>query len=297
LKASGGATRLCVCVDELLASIPLDALPRGNERVGDAIALHVESSFARLLEPAAAEPAGNPTLLAMGAAELAAVSTTTLPELPAAGPELEAVVRRFHARWADGQATLTTGSAAQKSAFLAAAPSARFLHVATHGWYAFEGASSVLAAPRGTGAWSPSMEASAIRAFAPLTSCGLAFAGTSGASAPDVLTAEELARLDLRQCDLAVLSACETAAGLALGGQSTQSLQAALHAAGARSAITSLWRVSDASARALFEEFYAGLWERGESRSDALWHAKRALRAQGLPPGEWAGWVLSGASR
>ena len=109
-----------------------------------------------------------------------------------------------------------------------------------------------------------------------------------------ILTAEELAAFDLRNCELAVLSACETNVGIRRAGQGIQSLQTALHAAGARTAITSLWKVDDAATRRLFEIFYTKLWKEKLGKADALWQAKMALRAEGHPPRDWAGWILSG---
>jgi CHAT domain-containing protein len=111
---------------------------------------------------------------------------------------------------------------------------------------------------------------------------------------PGILTAEELASFDLRNCELAVLSACETNVGIRRAGQGIQSLQTALHAAGARTAITSLWKVDDAATRRLFELFYTKLWKEKLGKADALWQAKMALRAEGHPLRDWAGWVLSG---
>ena len=86
-----------------------------------------------------------------------------------------------------------------------------------------------------------------------------------------------------------MLSACETNVGLRRAGRD-QSLQSALHAAGARTAITSLWKVDDAR-RGLFEVFYEAV---EDSKADALWQAKMALRAEGHPMRDWAGWVLGG---
>ncbi len=91
-----------------------------------------------------------------------------------------------------------------------------------------------------------------------------------------------------------MLSACETNVGIRRAGQGIQSLQSALHTAGARTAITSLWRVDDAATRRLMELFYAGLWKDGLGKADALWQAKMALRDEGHPLRDWAGWVLSG---
>jgi len=108
------------------------------------------------------------------------------------------------------------------------------------------------------------------------------------------MTAEELATLDLSNCELAVLSACETNVGIRRAGQGIQSLQTALYAAGARTAVTSLWKVDDAATRKLMEIFYTCLWVEKLSVAEALWKAKTDLREAGHTVRDWAGWVLSG---
>ncbi len=135
--------------------------------------------------------------------------------------------------------------------------------------------------------------------LAPMTLCGLAFAGAnqgrdSLGRVPGILTAEELAGIDLSSCELAVLSACETNVGIRRAGQGVQSLQAALHAAGVRTAVTSLWKVDDAETRRLMELFYTYFWVEGLPKAEALWRAKCNLRAEGAAVSDWAGWVLSG---
>src|SRR5262249_56213877 len=77
--------------------------------------------------------------------------------------------------------------------------------------------------------------------------------------------------------------ACEPNVGIRRAGQGIQSLQTALHAAGARTAITSLWKVDDAATRRLFELFYTKLWKEKLGKADALWQAKMAVRAEGPP--------------
>jgi CHAT domain-containing protein len=77
-------------------------------------------------------------------------------------------------------------------------------------------------------------------------------------------------------------------------GVGIASLQSALHAAGARSALTSLWKVPDASTRELMHAFYSGIWIDKLPKAQALWRAKSVLRERRAPLRDWAGWVLTG---
>ena len=189
---------------------------------------------------------------------------------------------------------------ASKKALRELAPKARFLHIATHGWFAPETFKSMIDSAEALAEQELFSNAEdTVRGFAPETLCGLALAGANhGRNAhgqvPGILTAEELATLELANCQLAVLSACETNVGLRRAGQGIQSLQSALHAAGVHTAITSLWKVDDGPTRRLMEHFYTKLWEAGLGKADALWQAKMALREEGAKPSAWAGWVLTG---
>jgi len=145
-----------------------------------------------------------------------------------------------------------------------------------------------------------------VRGSSPMVLCGLALAGAN--RPPDVfgrvrglITAEELASLDLSHCELAVLSACDTNVGVRRAGQGVASLQKALHIAGARSAVTSLWKVPDEATKELMLDFYRRMWVEGKPKSVALWEAKMKIRAakdeEGRPlhrSRDWAAWVLTG---
>jgi len=195
--------------------------------------------------------------------------------------------------------TLLTRKKTTKAALFDSAAGKRYLHLATHGWFAPESVRSTEdAQPTGTGAGRMGIE-ERVSGLAPMTLCGLALAGAnrgrdSLGRVPGILTAEELCSLDLSQCELAVLSACETNVGIRRAGQGIQSLQSALYAAGARTSITSLWKVDDAATRRLMEVFYTNLWIENLPKAEALWQAKQALRDEGHPPAHWAGWVLTG---
>lgn len=208
---------------------------------------------------------------------------TTLAPLPGTRAEIEALAELARTR---GLAVRRLeGRAAGKASLFALAPGASVLHLATHGWFL-----------------DPTPASADAARFAPMLLAGLALAGADGALAdrrdpfgrvPGLVTAEELAALDLSACDLAVLSACETHVGLRRAGQGIQSLQAALHQAGARTALTSLWKVDDVAARELMERFYAGLWTENLAPPAALARAQAALIAAGRPARDWAAWVLS----
>src|SRR5262249_48204646 len=132
-------------------------------------------------------------------------------------------------------------------------------------------------------------------------------------SADGLLSAEEVASLDLRGSELVVLSACETGLGQVAGGEGVLGLQRAFQTAGARTLVTSLWSINDAATALLMAELYRNLWQKRMPRLAALREAQRALlragRAEGAEglvlddePGEgrnaapaaWAGLVLSG---
>jgi len=195
--------------------------------------------------------------------------------------------------------SLLTRKNTTKTALFESAPGKCYLHLATHGWFAPESVRSTEdAQPTETGFARMGIE-DRVSGLAPMTLCGLALAGAnrgrdSLGRVPGILTAEELCSLDLSQCELAVLSACETNVGIRRAGQGIQSLQSALYAAGARTSITSLWKVDDAATRRLMEVFYTNLWIEKMGKAEALWQAKQALRDEGHPPAHWAGWVLTG---
>ena len=93
-------------------------------------------------------------------------------------------------------------------------------------------------------------------------------------------------------------------AGVHGAGQGVASLQRALHMAGARTVITSLWKVPDAATKDLMLAFYRRIWVEKQPKARALWEAKRELRAakdeRGEPlysPRDWAAWVLTGDPR
>jgi len=101
--------------------------------------------------------------------------------------------------------------------------------------------------------------------------------GSSQAGHDGLLTTREVARLDLRDVELVVLSACETGLGESLGGEGLQSLGRAFRLAGARGLVTSLWRVDDKATASLMGAFYRHLLS-GAPASSALQRAQTEMR-------------------
>ncbi|MEZ5976982.1 MAG: CHAT domain-containing tetratricopeptide repeat protein [Planctomycetota bacterium] len=304
---------LHVVPDGLVHLVPLDALPNDDgSRVGEAIRIEIDPSVARLVRPRR-DVASSGTLVAIGGVDYGTgdaldveFADAVVPErsggssfdaLPGARLEAQVTAELFE-RHVGGTATWLLGQEATEAALVEFAPRARYLHLATHGWFTPASVAVSMLDRDGEhdAATRHALERveDTIAGFLPETLCGLALAGANHGVAGR-LTAEELATLDLTDCELAVLSACETNVGIRRAGQGIQSLQTALHAAGARTAICSLWKVDDAATRRLFEVFYTKLWKDGLGKADALWQAKMVLKGEGHPLRDWAGWVLTGA--
>jgi CHAT domain-containing protein len=231
-----------------------------------------------------------------------------------------------------------TGPQATKDRLGAALAGHRYLHLATHGYFADPRIKSALAPPQdpktALGSWEALGRSEATGLYPGL----LAGLVGAGANAPPqdpttgvldvgagIMTAEEVAGLDLHGCELAVLSACDTGLGLTAGGQGVLGLQRAFHQAGVRAVVASLWSVQDAATSVLMERFYTNLWGQGLPKLEALRRAQLAVlndpglierrRAElvqrGLgevvaelpeggrivPPAWWAAFVLSGDGR
>src|SRR5512135_3798916 len=99
-----------------------------------------------------------------------------------------------------------------------------------------------------------------------------------------ILTALEVAELDLSGVALAVLSACETGLGEVAGGEGLLGLQRAFQVAGAKLVVASLWSVGDEPTRVLMGRFYDNLWRKGLTPRAALREAQLYMlrgRAEG----------------
>ena len=103
------------------------------------------------------------------------------------------------------------------------------------------------------------------------------------------LTAEEILDLEL-QADLVVLSACNTGRGK-ITGDGVVGLSRSFLAAGAQSAIASLWYVPDLPTATLMVEFYENLEETND-KAQALRQAMLTVMEQNPHPLNWASFFL-----
>ena len=136
----------------------------------------------------------------------------------------------------------------------------------------------------------------------PLTRCGLLFAGSNIALSghsndlPEgvqdgILTAKEISLMDLRDADLVVLSACETAKG-DITSEGIFGLQRAFKMAGVQTIIMSLWKVNDQATQMLMTEFYTNWISKNLSKREAFKNAQNTVRAKFEEPEYWAGFIL-----
>ena len=121
-----------------------------------------------------------------------------------------------------------------------------------------------------------------------------------GAGEDGRLEVHEILEMGLA-ADLVTLSACETALGSGMQGQTPVGddfvglTRAFLHA-GSAGVVASLWEVDDEATLDLMQRFYRGLRERGSAA--ALANAQREMLENGLSrdPYPWAAFVMIGSS-
>lgn len=108
--------------------------------------------------------------------------------------------------------------------------------------------------------------------------------------ADGIITANEVALLDLSQTRLAVLSACQTAVGQS-SMEGVYGMHRGFKQAGVKSILASLWNVNDKSTARLMELFYRN-WLSGIPMQQSLNEAVRELRKEYPSPFYWAPFVL-----
>lgn len=305
-----GASRVFLVPDGALHLVSFAALPEGPGRylIESGPRLHYLSAERDLVAPAGAQGRG---LLAFGDPDFdrgataprrlaAAVFRSATPScgpfadlrfarLPASGPEVAGLP---FGRSGD-DTTRLRGAAATEDAVKARASGRRVLHLATHAFFVGDGCRRAAGVPE----------------LQPLLRTGLALAGANRrATAPadgedGILTAEEIASLDLRGLEWAVLSACGTGVGAITAGEGVFGLSRAFRTAGAGTTVMSLWPVDDEATRRFMQALYRARFLDGRTTDESVHAASlqilRERRARGRSdhPFYWAPFVASGAWR
>ncbi|MBQ8852952.1 MAG: CHAT domain-containing protein [Alistipes sp.] len=162
----------------------------------------------------------------------------------------------------------------------------RILHLATHGFYYTPTEAEEVDYLRG---YSDAMSLSGL-----IMSGGNAAwrgkelpAGTLGG----VLTANNIAHLDLSNTDMVVLSACQTGQGNATA-EGLYGLQRAFKKAGVGTMVMTLWSVSDKVAAEFMIKFYESLVENDWDKHKAFEQTKSYIRTQYPDPFYWAAFMM-----
>ena len=165
-------------------------------------------------------------------------------DLPAARDEVKEVSRLWSPRRAGGTAeesgdvAVLSGPAASKRAVLDKSRGRRVVHLATQGFFLGPDCAAAPAGTRGVGGLVGTGPRPQGLTDNPLQVSGLAFAGAnrsrSRRSEQDtgILTAEEIASMDLQGVEWAVLSACDTGLGEIRAGEGVFGLRRAFQVAG-----------------------------------------------------------------
>ena len=108
-----------------------------------------------------------------------------------------------------------------------------------------------------------------------------------------ILSANDIARLDLSNTDMVVLSACQTGQGKATS-EGLYGLQRAFKKAGVGTIVMSLWSVSDKTTSEFMTTFYERLADKnnGWNKRKAFEEAKEIIRKKHPDPFHWAAFVM-----
>ncbi len=334
-----GVSKVFVVPDGALHLVPLAALPTGSAdyllETGPTI--HYMSSE-RDVVPASAPPSPGQGLFALGGpafgddailagpgslpptmaearrgdagascGTLQALHFQPLPGSHREATEVSAFWNQFGAR-DTGPAQLRTDQDANEQAFKRYAPGHRVLHLATHGFFLGDACSPWAGSTRSVGGLTTAVNSPPRAAVleSPLLLSGLALAGANrrGFAGPEqedgILTAEEVASLNLEGVEWAVLSACDTGLGEVRVGEGVFGLRRAFQVAGTRTVIMSLWPVDDEAARQWMHSLYQGRFQKRLDTAEAVREASltvlrdRRERGLGTHPFYWAGFVAAG---
>lgn len=309
---------------DLVAAPPLSSTPR-RALIAGGPSFGVGVPLAAMRKPVApTTPEGGASAVFRGeTSRCAAFRSVRFDDLPGARAEAEAIGRLWRElhEMDDRQAPsidVLTEQDATEQAIKVLGPGRSVLHIATHGFFLGDECVPSTSGSRGVGGLvntTPTATATSVAGRRPrrpavpenpLLLSGLALAGANRRASSDldeddgILTAEEVASLDLSGVEWAVLSACETGLGTVAAGEGVLGLRRAFQTAGARTVIMSLWSVDDRATRQWMEALYRARLGDHLDTADAVRQAsltlirERRANGQSAHPFYWAGFVAAG---
>lgn len=198
--------------------------------------------------------------------------------------KIESILKRC--KW---QVTPYTGKNGTEESFLAMhGKSPRVLHLATHGFYYTSDKAERVNYLKG---YTDAMSLS-----------GLVLSGGNaawqGKKLPEgvlggIITANDIARMDLSDTDMVVLSACKSGQGKATS-EGLYGLQRAFKKAGVGTIVMSLWNVNDKVTSEFMVAFYERLADKANvwNQRKAFEEAKEIIRKKHSDPYYWAAFVM-----
>jgi CHAT domain-containing protein/tetratricopeptide (TPR) repeat protein len=333
-----GAERVFIVPDGTLNLVSFAALPDSTGYLAEhGPLLHYLGAERELLEPALATGEASSGLLAMGGVDFSAVparassGTATYRGLHSTCADFQAMrfeplpgslreAREVRSVWETAAGADSSRSprarvkvlvGAEATEDLAKREMGRFgmVHIATHGFFLEGPCGNATPGTRGIGGMTDPMRDSlavADLSEEPLLLSGLALAGANHRGAArrggedGILTAEEIALLDLSGVGWAVLSGCDTGTGEIHEGEGVFGLRRAFRIAGAHTLIMSLWPVMDDATRAWMRELYRARLGERLSTPEAMRAAcvaslrERRRLHQSTSPFFWGAFVAAG---
>ncbi|MFI5455237.1 MAG: CHAT domain-containing protein [Isosphaerales bacterium] len=321
--AFGGRKRLLLAPDGDLTKVPFEVLPtQDGRRLIDEYAISYLACARDVLrfETASTSQATAPLVvgdpdfdLVCTEADLRAQTTKSQPRHSRDLDSCDYSFERLSGTRAEAERVASLlgvrpwlGDAALEGRLKKECRSPRILHLATHGFFLKDQKGDAEQEPRDPEVLGVS-EGSKGRLSGqppenPFLRSGLALAGANTwlrhnnppAEAEDgLLTAEDVANLDLSATELVVLSACETGLGTVRIREGVFGLRRAVVLAGAKTLVMSLWKVPDEQTQELMEDYYRRVLA-GQGRAQALREAQLALKAKCTEPLYWGAFICQG---
>ncbi|MDX1902700.1 MAG: CHAT domain-containing tetratricopeptide repeat protein, partial [Thermonemataceae bacterium] len=169
------------------------------------------------------------------------------------------------------------------------------IHIATHGYFISEidqESNLVFGVEASKAKTNPMLRSGLVFANAEQTLEGIKDSKDYQSQDNGLLTAYELANMNLDDSQLMIFSACETGLGDVKAGEGVYGLQRAAQIAGVDASVMSLWKVSDEATVDLMTLFYNNL-KTAKNKQDAFRKAQIKLKEKYKDPYYWGAFILT----